>query len=234
MSHSYLLTTESAKIVKTRKKVKALQGVLNLAPANSGGTGNLCPYASKGCLATCLQTSGRNRFKAAHLARVSRTKYWRENRAGFVANLDREIGNLVKRARRAGLTPFVRLNGLSDIRWEVEDPWLFIRWRHVRFIDYTKNPHRYLRFLRGDFPSNYTLTFSRSESNELYCVNFLRAGGTVTVLFPHNRPLPTSWEGHRVIDGDLHDFRALDPKGVVVGLRAKGKAKQDMTGFVVR
>jgi hypothetical protein len=28
-------------------------------------------------------------------------------------------------------------------------------------------------------------------------------------------------------------LRFLDPKGVVVGLKAKGKAKKDTTGFVV-
>jgi hypothetical protein len=128
------------------------------------------------------------------------------------------------------------LNGLSDIRWEVEDPWLFVKYRDVRFIDYTKNPHRYLRFLRGEFPSNYTLTFSRSgrSDNEAHCEFFLDHGGTVTVVFDHKLPLPATWKGYKVIDGDLHDFRALDPKGVVVGLRAKGKAKQDQTGFVVR
>ena len=38
-----------------------------------------------------------------------------------------------------------------------------------------------------------------------------------------------------MIDGDLHDLRHLDPKGVVVGLSSKGnKVKRDMSGFVVR
>jgi hypothetical protein len=36
-----------------------------------------------------------------------------------------------------------------------------------------------------------------------------------------------------VIDGDLSDLRFLDRTGVVVGVRAKGKAKKDVSGFVV-
>jgi hypothetical protein len=35
------------------------------------------------------------------------------------------------------------------------------------------------------------------------------------------------------INGDENDLRFLDPKGVVVGLTAKGKAKSDTSGFVV-
>jgi hypothetical protein len=37
-----------------------------------------------------------------------------------------------------------------------------------------------------------------------------------------------------VLRGDENDLRFLDPKGYVVALTAKGPAKQDRTGFVVR
>ena len=36
-----------------------------------------------------------------------------------------------------------------------------------------------------------------------------------------------------IVNGDLHDLRLLDPKNVVVGLKAKGKAKTDYSGFVM-
>ena len=65
----------------------------------------------------------------------------------------------------------------------------------------------------------------------------LEAGGTVAVVFdtPKGAPLPRTWNGHRVIDGRVHDYRFLDPRGVVVGLSALGKdAKADVRGFVVR
>ena len=45
--------------------------------------------------------------------------------------------------------------------------------------------------------------------------------------------LPGTWHGFPVIDGDLHDCRFLDPKGVVVGLRAKGGGKGSQSPFVV-
>lgn len=47
--------------------------------------------------------------------------------------------------------------------------------------------------------------------------------------------VPAEWNGMRVIDGDEHDLRHLDPRGVIVGLTPKGrKAKRDTSGFVVR
>jgi hypothetical protein len=47
--------------------------------------------------------------------------------------------------------------------------------------------------------------------------------------------LPASYWGFDVIDGDLHDLRHLDPRGVIVGLVPKGaKAKKSQDGFVIR
>jgi len=37
-----------------------------------------------------------------------------------------------------------------------------------------------------------------------------------------------------MVDGDVHDMRFLDPKGSIVLLKAKGDAKRDHSGFVVR
>ena len=45
--------------------------------------------------------------------------------------------------------------------------------------------------------------------------------------------LPKTFKGLPVIDGDKDDLRFLDPQGVIVGLIAKGKAKQDKSGFVI-
>lgn len=43
--------------------------------------------------------------------------------------------------------------------------------------------------------------------------------------------LPEIWNGVRVLNGDLSDLRFLDNAGIV-GLRAKGGAKKDNSGFV--
>ena len=88
---------------------------------------------------------------------------------------------------------------------------------------------------------NYFLNFSRSELNDTECIKALEKGINVTVVF--EKELPNNFLGYRVIDGDQTDLRFLDNnifenvsgKGVIVGLKAKGRrAKRDKTGFVVR
>jgi hypothetical protein len=90
-------------------------------------------------------------------------------------------------------------------------------------------------FLDGKMPENYRLTFSRSEKNEDIADGFIKRGGNVAVVFStrKGRALPDTYLGAPVIDGDEHDLRFLDPRGVVVGLRAKGKAKTSRSDFVV-
>ena len=46
--------------------------------------------------------------------------------------------------------------------------------------------------------------------------------------------VPDSYWGRSVIDGDAHDARFLDTAGSIVGLKAKGSAKSDLSGFVIR
>jgi hypothetical protein len=59
-------------------------------------------------------------------------------------------------------------------------------------------------------------------------------GYNVAVVFGIKKtlPMPATYNGTTVFNGDESDLRFLDPKGVVVGLYAKGKAKKDTTGFV--
>jgi len=52
----------------------------------------------------------------------------------------------------------------------------------------------------------------------------------VTVVFDK---IPATYKGKEVFNADDTDLRFLDPKGVVLGLKAKGRAKKDTTGFVV-
>ena len=80
------------------------------------------------------------------------------------------------------------------------------------------------------FPSNYHLTFSRSETNDKLAEMVLEMGGNVAVVFRNQ--LPKTWKGYEVVNGDDNDLRFLDKQGVVVGLIEKGMAKKDTTGFV--
>ena len=135
---------------------------------------------------------------------------------------------LVARARRLGLKPAVRINGTSDLPWLAQE--LAAAFPNVQFYDYTKHPKPWLRTL-----PNYHLTFSYSGRNLEDCLEALRHGVNVAVVFTTRRgeALPETWNRFPVKDGDSHDCRFLDPTGVVVGLRAKGMAKGSQSPFVV-
>jgi hypothetical protein len=97
------------------------------------------------------------------------------------------------------------------------------------------------------WPRNYDLTFSWSGTNGADAVALLRSGARVAVPF-HGRPpvgARVAWTGGPVwrasadlptwdvIDGDSTDLRFLDPGACIVGLKAKGPAKRDRSGWVV-
>jgi hypothetical protein len=158
-------------------------------------------------------------------ARIKRTQFLLENRRAFLEILKADIHILVRQAHEQNKKPAVRLNGTSDLAFhKLID---FDQFKTVSFYDYTKVKRR----MTEELPKNYSLTFSRSESNNKDSLQVLKAGQNVSVVF--RKSLPDFWNGFRVIDGDKTDLRFLDPKGVVVGLTAKGDAKQDRTGFVV-
>lgn len=228
-----LLTFANAKTQKGERR-GWLTGILYLVPADGSGLGNLCPHASAGCRAACLFTAGRGVFPQTRAARLRKTRLFFElGAARFVDLLADDVARLVAMARRRRLRPCVRLNGTSDLPWErmrgSDGLTLMERFPRVRFYDYTKRPDR------DAVHANYHLTFSRSESNEAQALRELGRGRAVAVVFDTRKgePLPAAWRGFPVIDGDDSDLRFLDAPGVVVGLRAKGKAKADAAGFVV-
>lgn len=213
-----------------------LTAVLHLAPHESAGVGNMCPKATAGCIATCLNTAGRGGiFKAGATtnavqeARKRRTRQYMADRVAFEDALARDIERLRDKARRMRLTLAIRVNGTSD------QPALAMRlagrFEDIQFYDYTKIPEPWKRKR-----PNYHLTFSLSERNSEDASAALDKGINVAIVFAVRRgqPLPATWCGRPVVDGDATDLRFLDPRGVIVGLRAKGKARKDTTGFVVQ
>jgi hypothetical protein len=164
-------------------------------------------------------------------ARIARAVAFKEHRDWFAASLVYELDRITRRADAEGYRVAVRLNVVSDVMWERELPSLFWLFRDVQFYDYTKHAKRVFRFLGGELPPNYSLTFSLSEDSEADARTVLEGGGNVAVVF--RGVLPKDWFGFPVLDGDETDMRFLDPPGVVVGLRAKGTAKGDTSGFVV-
>lgn len=207
---------------------------LSLAPASLSGH-NVCASSSAGCRAACLFTAGMGQVHSVQRARIAKTKAFFEHKGTFKPMLYDELNAAVRKANKEGKRLAVRLNVLSDIKWENEFRDLFATYPGVQFYDYTKHRVRMLHSLQPDYqkwPKNYHLTFSRSECNEQSCLEILRAGGNVTVVF-NKKDLPKEWNGYKVINGDETDLRFLDPKNVVVGLYAKGAGKKDKTGFVV-
>lgn len=215
---------QDAKTVKGEKK-GILTGILYLSPARLSGR-EFCPNRSAGCTAACLNTAGRGKFTKTQAARLRKSRWLIEDPKSFKAKLEIDIRQLALDADLAGYIPAVRLNGTSDIRWEIVAPELLELCEKlgVKIYDYTKNPARAIS-------QPYHLTFSRSECNESKCLEVLASGQNVAVVF--RKDLPATWNGYAVINGDENDLRFLDPAGVVVGLKAKGQAKKDRSGFVV-
>ena len=216
--------------LKTEKSlsVGVLAKVLFLTP------GVFCSHATQGCLAACLgHSSGRMQMPTHATARDRRTALYIEHQQLFMQMLTIELSLFEQDARRLGLVPAVRLNGSSDIPWERLHPEVFQKFPNIQFFDYTKVPARMNRFLKdAAWPRNYHLTFSAQPNNHEAARQILGNGGTVAVVF--SPEVPQSFWGFPVIKGDEHDARFRDPAGTIVGLTAKGKAKQDKTGFTVR
>lgn len=214
-----------------------LNAILYMAPSDSAGVGNLCMHSGE-CKDLCLgQYSGQAAIGApdsnhAIAARVARAKAYMTERAAFLRYVVKDITRLRAIARRSEQRLCYRFNGSTDVGVPT---WLLEMFPDVDFIDYTKNPNRMAAYLRGDFPPNYSLTFSRDVHNERLAKRFLTQGGNVAVVFGGTKP--ATWKGFPVIDGDRHDLRmpALDGRGVVVGLTPKGrKAKASKSRFIVR
>ena len=227
---------------KTRKGSNAgyLTGILYLAPANEASSKiNVCPYASKGCKAVCLYTAGRGKMDSVVKARVAKTLRFLENPKEFVELLAIDIQKIINKAAKVDMTPAIRLNGTSDLPWEKLGGKLGValmnRFPSVAFYDYTKNPNRAIAYAEGKMPDNYHLTFSKSECNDSDVNKVISAGGNVAAVFSTKKAdeLPESYKGRDVVDGDKTDLRFLDRDGVFVGLRAKGDARSDRSGFTV-
>jgi hypothetical protein len=220
-----LLTKANPKVIKgiARGFVTA---ILHFASAKKSGY-NVCPWATAGCSSVCLDDhSGRGRAPVTKKARRDRTRLYFEHPDIFHKLLRHEIKVFVKGAKRKGLTPALRLNGTSDL------PELAIQYARefpeVQFYDYTKGLET---LLRDDLPSNYHLTFSRSESNDHECKVALANGYNVATVFDDK---PETFWGYPVIDGDEDDLRFLDSQGAIIALKPKGDAVHDARGFVVR
>lgn len=212
-----LFTANNPKVLKGGKRGYAT-AILHLAPAWESGR-NTCAAHSAECAADCLFFAGRGAMKKIQAARIERTRMFFEEREKFMQLLRKDITTFFINAIALNLEPVYRLNGTSDIRWEVygvpqEHP-------DCNFYDYTKLCNR-----KG-LPKNYHLTYSFSGHNLDDCRRALAAGMSVAVPFL-NTPPPT-WLGYPTIDGDEDDLRFLGDGPHIVALKAKGRLRNDPT-----
>jgi hypothetical protein len=217
--------------------------IMHLAPADVSGY-QTCPKATVGCKAACLNTAGRGgMFKKGETtntiqkARIRKTKMFFENRQEFMADLVKDIELAIKQSIKKDLVPVIRLNGTSDLSFEKYEVIrngvlyrnIFAAFPDIQFYDYTKVLGRKVKDIQ-----NYQLTFSAADGNDKDVESAMYNGMNVAVVFGIKKtlPMPEYYNGVQVFNGDESDLRFLDPKNVVIGLYAKGKAKKDETGFV--
>jgi hypothetical protein len=234
-----MLTTINAKTIKG-ESLGYLTGIMYLAPSTIVNGVNLCPMASKGCKQACLYTAGRGRYQLTKTARIKKTELFRDNLEFFMQSLEWSISKVAKKAQNKGLKPAIRLNGTSDIRWEnirnSKGQNIFEMFPSIQFYDYTAD-HTRIKALTGNW-SNYHLTFSRKESraNHLQAEKLLKLGVNVSAVYIDPEKVIST--NPLAVNGDAHDLRFLDPKGEfsgrIIALRAKGEAKKDFSGFVIR
>ena len=208
--------------------------IMYMQPWKSSGI-TVCANAEiAGCIDGCLFTAGRGAFSNVQQSRAKKTAWFAADRDGFMAQLVVDVTKFIKYCLKQGVTPVIRLNGTSDIRWERipigSYDNIFDMFPQVQWYDYTKIANRKTGHIK-----NYHLTFSYSAANPLYAKQVKIAmdkGMNMAVVWRSVDVIPRMFMGVPVISGDADDLRFLDPDGVMVSLYAKGRAKKDTSGFV--
>ena len=234
-----LWSTTSAKAAKATG-FGYINAIHYMAPHTIAGVGNLCPFASPGCAASCLGyhtgqasmvkgSADVNNKNSVRRSRDTKARQYMRDRGNYRVELHKQIAKLKAKAARENLRLALRFNGSTDVTGEP----IFIAAAHpeVPVNEYTKSVRFALANARGEHPANLRVCFSRSETNEADCLKVLAEGGIVSVVFRGD--IPSAWNGYETVDGDKHDLLHKWPRGVVVALKAKGAAKRDTTGFVV-
>lgn len=228
----------NAKTIKG-EKYNIKTAILYLMPAMGSGV-NLCANAVlAGCVKACLFTAGRGAMSNVMLSRLRKTLYFNQYREQFMHQLQNELIRERAKAKRKGYKLIVRLNGTSDIRWEniAVSGYANIMQAlpDIQYYDYTKLANR------RNIPANYDITFSYSgvEAYAPFVAKAIANGERIAAVF-RSRSIVEAMLANGdtflelpIVDGDDTDIRHLDPKGVVVALYAKGKARKDTSGFVV-
>lgn len=212
-----LLTPPSA----NEKLAKSVAYGLALSPALSSGF-NTCPMSTASCRAACVAYAGKGAYSSVQRARQAKTTFLVENTLAFLRLL---IDELDRATAKHGSSLVVRLNTFSDIDFAGIFPFLIDCYPVVTFYDYTKVWSRAYHNI-----PNYHLGLSVSERiDDGAILAALRLGANVAMVVNVRKgePMPTEWNGYKVIDADLSDRWMIGERGVIGALRPKGLMKID-------
>ena|ERR1035437_6508089 len=218
--------SKSAKIMHSQKFSHQYTYAIYLSPANVSGY-NVCSHSTPECRLGCLNTSGRAGMDVTcgkmmiHNCRVKKTRMFFEEQTYFMNWMIAEIKMYQRKAAKDGFFFSVRLNATSDIDWNnvfLNNLNIFEIFPEVSFYDYTKNVNKF-----ENKPSNYHLTYSFTGRNWSICEILLSQGYNIAMVFnvKDETLLPAMFNGYKVINGDLTDYRIDDAKGIIIGLKWK-------------
>ncbi len=210
---------------------------LSLSAGDRSGV-ELCAFRGE-CFAGCVGDAGNGGFGLVQAVRRARSRFVTREAGAALVLMVAELDEGVIEFGRVALRP----NAYSDLRWErILPAWFWTRWGGaVAFYDYTKHPVSSRP--AATIPASYSLTYSFSERSTARAVrDAVAIGRNVAVVVSTRggkrrdgtkRPIPAEVLGLPTIDGDEHDRRYSDPRGVAVVLRRKKGTLSADSPFVV-
>jgi len=222
----------NAKLVKNERE----SFIMYLSPhTNNSKRINLCVGATEECILLCLYDSGyASVYASVNEARQRRTEFYINSKEEFMVQLAKEINEFILQAD--GKEILFRLNGTSDLDFlamlkKYADFDFMLTPGNVYFYDYSKIFGKIKKY--AHCTDKYRLTFSFSGSNTEECIEALKLGNNVAMVYKGT--MPTEWNGFEVVDGDASDEEMFKYRGKVLGLKLKGnkQKKAKVENFVL-
>lgn len=213
---------------------------LSLMPEKRNSFGvDLCIDSNVHCRNGCIVNSGGARFQAVMDSRLKKTDFFLSDKERFLKILWAELCYIDATEDLA----LIRLNMYSDVDWYNEFltyGYDLTKFKNLIFYGYTKRPSI---LEQSSELSNFDSVFSYSGYNWKLCEHYLSTKVcNVSVVFKLRKkdPLPKTWNGFPVLDGDLNDQRlkSIEGTGFIIALRykspvAKGSKSYKPSKFVI-
>ena len=213
----------NAKLAKNERE----SFIMYLSPHTNNSKGiNLCINATEECVLACLYDSGfASFFSSINEARQRRTEFYITDKEAFMIQLAKEINNFILNAD--GKEVLFRLNGTSDLDFlamlkKYADFDFMKTPDNVFFYDYTKIFGKIKKYAHCS--DKYKQTFSFSGSNMEECLEALKLGNNVAMVYKGT--MPKEWNGFEVVNGDVSDEEMYKYKSKILGLKLKGNKQK--------